>query len=137
MNSACMDRLVRRSLLWGLCAIGPLAAHGAVAAEGPYDGTYSGKATVTFGTASVCGSDGVASVTVRDSEIEYGFGAFPLKMAVAHDGRFSGRARKGNRGGGQVMRASGRISKSDLVAGFTVNGVHGRVCAYHWALSKT
>jgi hypothetical protein len=137
MNDGRIGRFVPQSLLFGMGVIGSIVASPAFAANTLFDGAYSGKATVTYGTAPECGSDGTASVTVKDSEIVYGFGAFPLKLEVAQNGTFSGRARKGNRGGGQVMRVRGKISKSDLEAGFTVNGVHGRVCAYHWSLSKS
>jgi hypothetical protein len=137
VNDGRISKFVPQSLLFGIGVIGAVVASPVLAANSLFDGAYSGKATVTYGTAPVCGSDGTASVTVKDGEIVYGFGAFPLKLEVAQDGTFSGRARKGNRGGGQVMRARGTISKSDLEARFILNGVHGRVCAYHWSLSKS
>jgi hypothetical protein len=118
----------RCSLVFGLCATA------AVAISNSFDGSYSGEATVTYGTAPECGTDGKVTVAVKGSEIEYGFGAFPLKMAVAENGAFRGRARKGNRGGGQAVHVKGRISNSGLEADLVVNGVHGHVCSYHWSL---
>ncbi len=100
------------------------------------DGSYSGQQTVAYGTTPECGPDHQVSVALHDRQISYGFGAFPLKLKVADNGRFAGRARKGNRGGGQVMHAKGQISDDALEADFVVNGVHGRVCSYHWSLQK-
>jgi hypothetical protein len=129
-------KFVHWSLLFGLCTIGPVVAPPAFAAGDSFDGSYSGDATVTYGTAPVCGTDAKVSVTVKDGEIEYKFGEFPLKMAVARNGAFSGRARKGNRGGGQAVHVKGQISNSGIEADFVVNGVHGHVCSYRWSLGK-
>jgi hypothetical protein len=133
MRRGGVSKFVHWSLVVGMCDFGPVVASAANAA---FDGSYSGETTVTYGTAPECGADGKASVAVRDGEIIYGFGAFPLKMEVARDGVFRGRARKGNRGGGQAMHVKGRISSSGLEADFVVNGVHGHVCSYHWSLRK-
>ena len=136
MVSSCMGQFVHHSLLAGICTIGIGFSRPAFSASDIFDGSYSGAKTVTYGTEPVCGSDGAATVTVEDDRIQYAFGAFPLKMNVGHDGTFRGRARKGNKGGGQVIHARGRISDSGLEAEFTVNGVHGHVCSYHWSLKK-
>jgi hypothetical protein len=76
------------------------------------------------------------SITVKDGEIQYLFNGFPLKLDVSQNGTFTGRVRKGNRGGGLVMRAKGQISNRALEANFIVNGVHGHVCSYHWSLKQ-
>lgn len=136
MRHGCVGKFMRWSLVFGICTIGPVVASSAIAASNSFDGSYSGKATVTYGTEPVCGSDGNVSVTVKEREIEYGLGAFPLKMDVAPNGAFRGRARKGNRGGGQVVHVKGRISNTGLEADFVVNGVQGHVCSYHWSLGK-
>jgi hypothetical protein len=136
MGHGCIGKFMHRSLVFGICAIGAGVALPVFAASNTFDGSYSGEGTVTFGTAPVCGADGPASVAVKDGEIVYGFGEFPLKMQVAPNGTFSDKIRKGNRGGGQTMRVKGKISNSGLEARFVVNGLHGHVCSYHWTLRK-
>jgi hypothetical protein len=134
MVSTCIGRLVYKLVVLGICTI---VAHAAFAAGTPYDGSFSGPGTVTYGTAPVCGSDAGVSVIVKDGEIQYAFGSFPLKMDIAQDGTFRGRAIKGAKhGAGQAMHVKGRISNSVLEADFVVNGAQGHVCSYHWSLRK-
>jgi hypothetical protein len=130
-----ISKYVYRALVCGISSAGLFVAHPTLAA-GSFDGSYSGTSEVTYGTEPVCGSGGPVTIAVKDGEIRYGYGAFPLKLEVAPDGTFTGSARKGNRGGGQRMRAKGRITNAALEAKFNANGMHGRVCSYHWSLKK-
>ena len=130
-----MGNIGRHSAVWGLCLAGPVMA-AAAPAGGVFDGSYSGPKAVTYGTEPVCGSAGDTSVMVRDGEIQAPFGDFALKLAVGSDGRLAGRVRKGNRGGGQSLRIRGQIHDDLLEANFVVNGVHGHLCSYHWALRR-
>ncbi len=139
MDPARTRKILRqsRALMIGMASSVAVLACPTFAADYSYDGAYSGVTTVTFGTVPVCGSDKDTSITVKDAQIQYGFGAFPLKMDVAQNGTFKGRARKGNRGGGQTVHVTGHISDDVLKATLNVNGVHGRVCSYHWLLNKS
>jgi hypothetical protein len=131
-----MGKFVHQLLILGIYTVGSFVALPAFAAESLFDASYSGPATVTYGSVPVCGADGSSSITVKDGEIRYGFGAFPLKIAVGPDGTFSDEVRKGNRGGAQTLFVKGRISNSVLDADFVVNDVSGHVCSYHWSLKK-
>ena len=130
-----MHKLMRRRVM--ASALGIAAATSTLAADSSIDGTYNGMTKVTFGSAPVCGPDHEASVMVNHAQITYAFGEFPLRIEVARDGWFKGRARKGNHGGGQALHIKGRIYSGHLEADIRINGVHGRVCSYHWSLIKT
>jgi hypothetical protein len=104
--------------------------------SGPFEGVYSGMATVTYGTAPVCGKDGVMTVTIKDGKFEYSYTPAAIsKYIVRPDGTFSYEVVGGR--GGRHYSTTGKIRGGILEVDFVYNSdSFGPQCAYHWSLKR-
>jgi hypothetical protein len=130
-----LHRSALRFTMLGISITGALAAPLAFAATSSYDGLYSGTGKVTFGSQPVCGSGGDLSVTVKDGNIDYKFGDFPLKSTISTDGNFRNTVRVGKQGR-RTLRTKGTIANAMLEADLRTRDFTGHLCSYHWSLRK-
>jgi hypothetical protein len=119
-----------------ILAIGLLVAFPSFAAAGSYDAIYSGTGTVTFGSEPVCGPTKDQTITVKEDQIDYQFGDFPLKITIAKNGKFAYSVRVGKKGR-RALRVRGRIVSAVLEANLNTRDFTGHLCSYHWSLKKS
>ena len=118
-----------------LIAVAGLAI--AAQAAGPFDGTYTGPATLTSGNNSAVCKTFRASITVTDGHLTYNHGQYAVINAdVAADGSFSG--------SGAINAVTGRgghgpsqVTLQGKVAGSAIDAqASSENCAYHLTLRK-
>ena len=130
-----LERVRGRLLLSGMCAIclasvclaASSTAFGAVSS---FDGSYSGKSTLTKGSDSTCPTTENISVTVRDGRFtstDSNVQDVLSGLEIAQDGSF-GAIHQGS----ATWMIRGRISSGVLEADF----YRSADCVHHWSLKK-
>jgi|HubBroStandDraft_1064217.scaffolds.fasta_scaffold493530_2 hypothetical protein len=109
----------------------------AAQAAGPFDGTYTGPATLVSGNNSAVCKTFRASITVTDGHLTYNQGAYAtIKTDVAADGSFSGSAAL-NAVTGRGGHAPAQVTLQGKVAGSAIDAqASSENCAYHLTLRK-
>lgn len=135
------DDCGRWSVRWGMVGAGALIAVAVLAfaaqAAGPFDGTYSGPATMVSGNNSAVCKTFRASITVTDGHLTYNHGQYAvINTDVAADGSFSGSAAL-NAVTGRGGHAPAQVTLQGKVAGSAIDAqASSENCAYHLTLRK-
>ena len=137
-----LDRFERRTVWSAVVGAGALivVAGLAIAAQaaGPFDGTYTGPATMTSGNNSAVCKTFRASITVTDSHLTYNHGQYAvINTDVAADGSFSGSAAI-NAATGRGGHGPAQVTLQGKAAGGAIDAqASSENCAFHLTLRKT
>ena len=118
-----------------LIAVAGLAI--AAQAAGPFDGTYTGPATLTSGNNSAVCKTFRASIAVTDGHLTYNHGQYAvINTDVAADGSFSGSGAI-NAVTGRSGHGPSQVTLQGKVAGSAIDAqASSENCAYHLTLRK-
>jgi hypothetical protein len=137
-----LDHFGHRTVWSAVVGAGALIALAGLAfaaqAAGPFDGTYTGPATLASGNNSAVCKTFRASITVTDGHLTYNHGQYAvINTDVAADGSFSGSAAINAIAGGRGGHAPAQVTLQGKVAGSAIDAqASSENCAYHLTLRK-